>query len=87
MSKKFFIVKKILDAYELARKVSDYIYSTGETNPYIFMNRDTLDVLSSQGFDICCNRSAKCAYTYVSEYEGYKVFTDNELSFGEVEIR
>ena len=86
MSKKFSIVKEI-DLDKLRKQIELYVCETGETNPYIFMNKETIDELISQvrykpdrlwGVQ----SGSMCGY-----FQGHKVFCDNMLSFGEVEIR
>ena len=85
MSEKFSIVKTI-DLEKLNIKIDGYIHKTGETNPYIFMNRDTADAITCDvipHIHISANRLSGV----MGRYCGYKVFMDNELKFGEVEIR
>ena len=66
-------------------EVNNYIAITNEYNPYIFMNIDTLAAIGSKltttvvkyGINECT----------IAEYEGNKIFINNDLKFGEIEIR
>lgn len=90
MSKKFSIYK--IDTKILIHEISNYLISdTGSINlntkPYFFMNKDTIDELTSlMGYSPDglwgSQSSYMCGYLY-----GCKTFCDNTLSFGEVEIR
>ena len=86
MSKKFSIVKTKIDISKLINNIEEYSI-IHMTNPYLFMNKDTIDELisivgySPDGlFDSQSNYM--CGY-----FQGHKVFCDNTLKFGEVEIR
>ena len=93
MSKKFSIAKG-LDIRELNIQMGHYIYETGETGNnqlYLFMNDETLDE-----FGIECSKQFSPNFFdnlefnklgHVSNYCGHKVFCNNDLAFGEVEIR
>lgn len=85
MSKKFSIVKEI-DLDKLRRQIDLFRHETGETNPYLFMSYETMNKICDPLIDwkmfINCNPNQ-----LIARFEGYKVFNDNELSYGEVEIR
>ena len=86
MSKKFSIVKTKIDVNKLLNNIKDCSIINKE-NPYLFMNKDTIDELILQirykpnGFWETQSRGM-CGY-----FQGHKVFCDNTLKFGEVEIR
>ena len=93
MSKKFSIVKEI-DLDKLRKQIELYRYKTGESNPYLFMNNKTIEqicdivmpdltIYKTLGRPIAIYNSNNL----IGFFEGYKVFGDNTLSFGEVEIR
>lgn len=91
MSKKFSITKTI-DIDKLKENISLYRYETGEMSPYIFMNNETIKAMNDEYFKLIdpiaeCYLRSKCANGLLAKYEGYKIFLDNELKFGEVEIR
>ena len=93
MSKKFSIVKEI-DLDQLRKQIELYRYETGESNPYLFMNNKTIKQICDTGIpDLTIYKTlGRPIVTYNSNnligfFEGYKVFGDNTLSFGEVEIR
>ena len=84
MSKKFSIVKEI-DLDKLRKQIELYKYETGEINPYIFMNLDTIKQIGEQV-------GAPCKTLYFNTYEiGFFVcnyiFLHNGLKYGEIEIR
>lgn len=87
MNRKFSIAQKI-DVSELDRMIDKYKCSTGETNPYLFMNKSTIDAIPTVD-DTLYNLQQICAKVsgIVGYYCDYKVFRDDTLDFGEVEIR
>lgn len=85
MSKTFSIVKTI-DLDMLISELDSYIYKTGETNPYIFMHRDTADAITCEVVPNILP-STNLSSGVKGRFCGCKVFIDNELRFGEVEIR
>lgn len=85
MRTKFSIIKTI-DIDKLGFEIDKYIITTGKTDPYIFINTDTADAINRE-FDLPHMSTKKRIPGYVSTYEGYKIFFNDELEFGEVEIR
>lgn len=86
MSKKISIAKAV-DVDRLRENISLYRHETGVVSPYIFANDETIYEIGKN-----CNCLKKCCLSYsinkyVGYFEGYKLFLDNTLSFGEVEIR
>ena len=83
MSKKFSIVKEN-DLDKLRKQIELYRYETGEINPYIFMNLDTIKQIGEEA-----GIPVKTFYlnSYIGLFEGNKVFLYNDLNYGEVEIR
>lgn len=82
----FFVVQHKIDYIKLDRQIDNY-YIEHNNSPYIFMNEDTIDCivkdtdLSSNGLH-GVNTKGLCG-----RFQGNKVFCDNTLSFGEVEMR
>lgn len=88
MNKKFSIVNTI-DLDKLDNEVDEYVRQTGETNPHIFMHIDTMQAIDRAfptNFITEPTRISDCQGT-IGYWEGYQMFTDNSLEFGEVEIR
>ena len=87
MNRKFSIIQKI-DVNELDNMIDKYQHCTGETNPYLFMNKSTIDAIPTVD-DPIYNIQQICAKVngITGCYRGYKVFRDDSLDFGEVEIR
>ena len=86
MSKKFSIVRTKIDINKLLNNIKEYSI-INMVKPYLFMNKDTIDELILQvgykpGGLWGVQSSSMCGY-----FQGHKVFCDNTLSFGEVEIR
>ena len=84
MSKKFSIVKEI-DLDKFRKQIELYKYETGEINPYIFMNLETIKQIGEQV-------GAPCKTLYFNTYEigffeGNNIFLHNGLKYGEIEIR
>lgn len=87
MNKKFSITKTI-DLNKLSNEINEYIMQTGETNPHIFMHIDTMQAID-KAFPTNFTepiRISDCQGT-IGYWEEYQMFTDNNLEFGEVEIR
>lgn len=87
INRKFSIIQKI-DINELDNMISKYTCLTGETDPYLFMNKNTIDAIPTAD-DLLSNHRKTTAIVngIVGCYCGYKVFRDDTLDFGEVEIR
>ena len=84
--KTFSIVEKAINYNTLHKEIDNY-YMENNNFPYIFMNDETLDLmidatgLSANGLH-GVNTKGLCG-----RFQGNKVFCDNTLSFGEVELR
>jgi hypothetical protein len=87
MNKKISIIQKI-DMTELDRIIDEYRCHTGGTNPYLFMNKNTIDAIPTVD-DTLHNLYEITAMVngLIGYYCGYKIFRDDTLDFGEVEIR
>lgn len=93
MSRKFSIVATI-NLSRIDEEITRYVNLNGNFDPYIFMNEDTAKAIENEvgahdievgGVDLPSKRNTKdgvCA-----TYSGYKVFINNDLRFGIVEIR
>ena len=90
MSKKISIVRTI-DFEKLDDEIDAYMTMTGETNLYLFMNKDTVDAIMSAykvRYIASYESISETRYSdYKCHYRGLKVFLDNDLKFGEVEVR
>lgn len=83
MSKKFSMIKS-LDESKLQEELCIYVNEHQE-KPYIFLNRETIVELVLKSTDLpyyLLNRNG-----VISTYQGFKVYENNELKYGEVEIR
>ena len=75
-----FNIVKTIDLDYLDKKIKEYI-AEKEQKPYIFMNAETIKTVFN---------TANIYKPYLSvcyEYEGCKVFTNDDLQYGEVELR
>ena len=84
----FFVVQHKIDYMKLGEQINNY-YCEHNNSPYIFMNEDTIDCIvkdtglsSSPNGLHWVNTKGLCG-----RFQGNKVFCDNTLSFGEVEMR
>lgn len=88
----FSIVDKI-DEDKLNTKIAEFIYRKGH-RPYIFANKETLDALvkpieqtemfaNSWGIRLVSSFKG----CLVGKYQGNKIFKDDTLKFGEIEMR
>ena len=83
----FSIVDKI-NVNKLNRKIVEFIHREGY-KPYIFANKETLDILTkSIEQELRFESTATNIKTYfVSKYLGNKIFKEDTLKFGEIELR
>lgn len=86
-NRKFSIIREI-DIDKLDAKIDQYVEATGETNPYLFMHKHTIDALPTFNDTLSCLRSITAVVNGLAGYYcGCKVFRDDTLAFGDVEIR
>ena len=87
----FSIVDKInVDKWNT--KIAEFVYKAGH-EPYIFANKETLDTLIKPieqelkfiSASTCVVSSFKTCL--VGKYQGHKMFEDDTLKFGEIELR
>ena len=88
----FSIVEKI-NVDKLNMKIAEFVYSEGH-QPYIFANKETLDALvkpieQAEMFANSCGIGLVSSFKgcLVGEYRGNKMFKDDTLKFGEIELR
>ena len=84
MSKKFSIVKS-LDESKLQEELHIYLHEQ-EKDPYIFLNRETIKELG-RSIKIECPLHMSSNNSVVVKYYGFKVYENNDLKYGEVELR
>ena len=89
-----FSIIKTLDLDKLDNMIDKYICMTNRRDPYIFMSDDTCNAIAdavspfkSNMFSTKENLNTKCKNGVNALYTGYKVFINNDLKFGMVEIR
>ena len=89
MRDKFSIIKQ-LDTEKLNEKIADFVYENGH-DPYIFVNNATLEELMKpckQEMVFTSFDGKKTLYKgLICKYQGYRMFEDNDLEFGEIELR
>lgn len=89
----FSIVDKI-DADKLNTKIAEFIYRKGH-RPYIFANKETLDALIKpieQELNFITSPTGSTRIyvgksCFVGKYQGNKMFEDDTLKFGEIELK
>lgn len=89
MTEKFSIVRQ-LDTEKLSGKIAYFVHENGH-NPYIFANNATLEALKKpyeQEMVFTSFDGKKTLYKgLIGRYQGYKMFEDNTLKYGEIELR
>lgn len=91
MSRKFSIVRT-LDTDKIIEEIDSYMMITGEFNPYIFMSEETSKAIEEEVAEKVTvewlDPSLKSNYKGTeATFAGCKVFINNDLKFGVVEIR
>ena len=87
----FSIIDKI-NVNKLNTKIAEFIYREGH-EPYIFANKETLDALAKPieqelKFVSAATGTISLFKTcLVGKYQGKKMFEDDTLKFGEIELR
>ena len=89
----FSIVDKI-NVNKLNTKIAEFVYREGH-EPYIFANKETLDALvkpiEQELKFISASTGSTRIYVgkscLVGKYQGNKMFEDDTLKFGEIELR
>lgn len=89
----FSIADKI-NVDKLNTKIEEFIYRKGH-RPYIFANRETLDALVKPveqelkfvSVAAGVTTSFKSCFSFIGKYQDNKMFEDNTLKFGEIELR
>ena len=88
---KFSIVDKI-NVDKLNTKIAEFVYREGY-KPYIFANKETLEALAKPIEQelkfVSAATSAMTSFKscFISKYQDNKIFEDDTLKFGEIELR
>lgn len=89
MSKKFSIVRE-LDEGRLTNEIIRHV-NENEEDPYIFMSKETIEDLEYNGllnsyekFESCENKIRRGV---IAVYRGCYIYENNDLKYGEVELR
>lgn len=86
MPEKFSIQAKKIDIQKLNIQIQDF-EKYNNFRPYIFANHETikeLDSIVGNGSELCTFKNSGCL---CGLFEGHKVYQDDGLQFGEVELR
>jgi hypothetical protein len=87
----FSIVDKI-DVNKLNTKIAEFVYREGH-EPYIFANKETLEILVKpiehelKFVSPITSVTTSFKRCFIGKYLGNKMFEDNTLKFGEIELR
>lgn len=87
----FSIVDKI-NVNKLNTKIAEFVSKEGH-EPYIFANKETLEVLTKpieqelKFVSAVTNVTTSFKRCLVGKYQGNKMFEDDTLKFGEIELR
>ena len=86
MGKRFSILGDI-SLNKLDNYIDNYEDKNNMYNAYLWMNRDTLDAITLEYFIACGRKIEVRTKDGLPEYQGYRIYIDEDLQFGEVEIR
>ncbi len=83
-----FSIIATVDLSRIDEEITKCINLNGNFDPYIFMSEDTARAIEYEvgADDFPSQRDTKSGGMYAT-YSGYKVFINNDLRFGIVEIR
>lgn len=84
-----FSILKSLDLEKIDKNIEIYECETGNV-PYLFMNEETIiEMLNECSTYYVSKNNLKSLFPFatMAAYKGYKVFQNDDLEFGEVEIR
>jgi hypothetical protein len=87
----FSIVDKI-DVNKLNTKIAEFVYREGH-EPYIFANKETLEALVKpivhelKFVSPITSVTTSFKRCFIGKYQGNKMFEDDTLKFGEIELR
>lgn len=87
----FSIVEKV-NVYKLNMKIAEFVYREGH-EPYIFANKETLDALIKpieqelKFVSAATGAASSFKACFVGKYQDNKMFEDDTLKFGEIELR
>lgn len=87
----FSIVDKI-DVDKLNTKIAEFVYREGH-EPYIFANKETLEILVKpieqelKFVSVATGITTSFKRCFIGKYRGNKMFEDDTLEFGEIELR
>lgn len=83
------IIKTVVDTNKLNEMIG--IYENNFTDhPYLIMSKETADrLINTFLYDQAFSRKSdeNKSHGYVGLYEGCKMFYDNDLAYGDIEIR
>lgn len=93
MREKFSIIKQ-LDTEKLDARIDKFM-TVNSHSPYVFASKETISALISHETDGLGDKLSKLVFDYMllkeqgcsCMYKGNKVFEDNDLEFGEIELR
>ena len=77
---------------KLNTKIAEFVYREGH-EPYIFANKETLDALVKpieqelKFVSAATGIVSSFKSCFIGKYQGNKMFEDNTLKFGEIELR
>jgi hypothetical protein len=82
------LLNKVLNESKLEQAIDKYECTTNEES-YLFMNQDTANTLEKQSGCKECELEllSKRNSSMIGRYTGHKVYINDDLEFGEVEIR
>lgn len=86
MGEKFSIIET-LNVDKLYDKIDEYICTNNETDPYVFMSDETAEAIIQQLDPMDLFGVGKRVKGKTATWTGYKVFIDDDMKYGDIEIR
>lgn len=83
------IIKTEIDTRKLQQAINEFEI-INDKSAYLFMNEDTINAITSNIVEECnllVSPDDVKDFGRLAEYQGNKCYVDNDLAFGEVEIR
>lgn len=80
------VIKTEIDYLEISKTTSE-VQCLINREPVIFMNDETAKQIEADAAKYFTISKSKTNKGHIVRYEGYKVFIDNDLEYGEIEVR
>ena len=83
---KFSVITSIVNMEKLNNEILMYKVEY-KTDPYLFMSKGTFYALSEDFSNSTGEKLSDWSNGYFAKYNGYKIFRNDDLKYGEIELR